>query len=576
MRITSVFSTAMIVFGMCVLAPTAAKATALQFAGDGDRVNIAVPALFNNIATNDFTFTGRVRVDAVATSRVLYVQKDNTNFATILVGGGGTLFFYVVSAGTTFSLTTSAPVTLGQWTHFGARWSSATNQVSLIVDGVAASAAGGSSSTGTGGVFTLGTRTDGLQALNGALDELTLWPAALSDAQIAADRSGQCVGGISPVLRYTFEVGIPGGNNAGLTTLPDASGNGVFGTLNGFTLNGGTSNWIASPYNGCVSTDTAITLAAAPNPVTAGNAVTWTAHVTNAGPPDATAVTVNGEVPAGTTFVLLTPPAGFSCTTPAVGTSGPVNCSIATLPAGSYDFVLDTQSDAGDVPNSTLTANWSISSLADTNAANNTASAGTTIANALSLLADAASTPFNQPVSIDVLANDSVAAGGAPLDPASLAISAIAVHGSASCNSSGCSYTPTPGYTGVDGFAYRVCDQSATPVCGNADVRIAVAPNAVDDHFVTLQDTPLSASAAGNDAFAANSSFVKVSGPAAGSASMAADGSFVYTPNAGYNGGDTFTYQLCLPAPDATVCDFGAVELTVLQPNDRIFYDGFE
>jgi len=566
-------SRALFVAGVSLFVQSAAQATALQFAGDGDRVNIALPALFSNLPGNDFTFTGRVRVDGIVTSRVLYAQKDTSNFATVLLGAGGTLVFYVVSGGTLHSLATS-PLTVGQWTHFGARWNAATQQVSLIVNGVAATAGGGSSSTGTNGVFTLGTRTDGAQALNGALDELTLWPAALSDAQIADDAAGNCVGGATPVLSYDFEVGTPDGNNAGLTTLPDVSGNGVDGTLNNFALTGTTGNWVSSPYQGCADVDLALTLGAMPNPVTAGDAITWTASLVNSSSFNAANVTVSGEVPTGTTFMSLNSPAGFLCSAPPVGNSGPVVCSIATLPPGTYDFTLLTASDALDTPNTSVNANWAVTSSHDPNAANDSASTGVMIANQLNIQSDSTFTPFEQGVSIDVLANDNVAAGGAPLDPATLAANPAA-HGNASCDVNGCTYTPEAGFAGVDAFTYDVCDSSATPVCGTGNVRIAVGPHASADSYLTTQDLAVSSTVAGNDVFPPGSEFAKVSGPAAGSVALATDGSFLYTPNAGYFGGDTFTYSLCLPAPDGGVCDFGTVELTVLAAGDRIFYDGF-
>ena len=556
-----------------------ARATALQFAGDGDRVNVALPSLFSNIAGNDFTFTGRVRPDAFATSRVFYAQQDTSNFATMLIGASGALLFYVNSGGTTYSLTTGFAIPSGQWSHFGARWNASTHTVSLIVNGVAAGSFGGTSSTGTSGVFTLGTRTDGNQPLNGAIDELTLWPSALTDSQIASDAAGLCIGGASALLHYSFEVGTPDGNNVGLTTLPDISGNSVDGTLNGFTLTGTTSNWVTSPYAGCVpANDLSISLGATPNPVTAGNALTWSADLTNSGPGAATSVTVNGDVPAGTTFVSLTTPAGFSCTTPAVGASGAVSCSIATFPVGGpATFSLVTQTDAGDVPNSTVSATWTVASVNDTNGANDSANASVTIANAVVLQDDSASTAFNQSSGdIDVLANDGVAAGGAALDPSTLAVATPATNGIAACApATGCNYTPTSGYTGIDGFSYQVCDSSPTPVCGTANVRIAVGPHAVANSFATPQDTALLASVAGNDVFPANSSFAKLADPAAGSVSVASDGSFTYSPNAAYVGGDTFTYRLCLPPPDAGVCDYASVDVTVLQANDRIFYDGF-
>ncbi|NJO84732.1 MAG: cadherin-like domain-containing protein, partial [Blastochloris sp.] len=66
--------------------------------------------------------------------------------------------------------------------------------------------------------------------------------------------------------------------------------------------------------------------------------------------------------------------------------------------------------------------------------------------------------------------------------------------------------------------------------------------------YSTLEDTPLTVSAAGvlgndSDIDGAPLSSVLVSGAANGTLSLAADGSFLYTPDANFNGTDSFTYQ---------------------------------
>jgi hypothetical protein len=43
---------------------------------------------------------------------------------------------------------------------------------------------------------------------------------------------------------------------------------------------------------------------------------------------------VSDPLPSFTQFQSLTPPAGVTCTTPAVGASGTVKCSLTTLSAG--------------------------------------------------------------------------------------------------------------------------------------------------------------------------------------------------------------------------------------------------
>lgn len=73
-------------------------------------------------------------------------------------------------------------------------------------------------------------------------------------------------------------------------------------------------------------------------------------------------------------------------------------------------------------------------------------------------------------------------------------------------------------------------------------------PTAADDSFVTTRNTPLTVTAAGvlgndtdidGDALAA----VLVAGPTNGTLTLNSDGSFAYTPDAGFVGLDSFTYQ---------------------------------
>ncbi|MFI5167375.1 MAG: hypothetical protein ACHQQS_12180 [Thermoanaerobaculales bacterium] len=73
-----------------------------------------------------------------------------------------------------------------------------------------------------------------------------------------------------------------------------------------------------------------ITKTHSPDPVLANGILTWDLHVTNGGPVGAYAVTVTDDV---TVFASITPPTGWSCTTPAVGSGGFVTCT-GVLPVG--------------------------------------------------------------------------------------------------------------------------------------------------------------------------------------------------------------------------------------------------
>jgi uncharacterized repeat protein (TIGR01451 family) len=76
--------------------------------------------------------------------------------------------------------------------------------------------------------------------------------------------------------------------------------------------------------------DLAITKTDSPDPVIAGNNLTYSIVVTNTGAPTSW-IDVTDALPPGTTFQSLVAPAGFTCTTPAVGQPGSILCQ---LPSG--------------------------------------------------------------------------------------------------------------------------------------------------------------------------------------------------------------------------------------------------
>jgi uncharacterized repeat protein (TIGR01451 family) len=115
-----------------------------------------------------------------------------------------------------------------------------------------------------------------------------------------------------------------------------------------------------------------------PDPVTGGNNLTYTITVTNAGPSNAASVSLSDTLPAGTTFVSLSSPAGWSCITPAVGAVGAVSCSNSSLGISSAVFTL-TVAVAPSV--TTLSNTSTVSSVtSDPNTTNQSATAITTVA----------------------------------------------------------------------------------------------------------------------------------------------------------------------------------------------------
>jgi uncharacterized repeat protein (TIGR01451 family) len=125
--------------------------------------------------------------------------------------------------------------------------------------------------------------------------------------------------------------------------------------------------------------DLAVTKTATPT-VTSGANITYTIGATNNGPAAATSVVLADTLPAGTTFVSLTQTSGpvFTCTTPAAGANGPINCTLASMaPAATASFdvvVASDQASAGTISNTATIS----SATSDPTPANNTSTASTT------------------------------------------------------------------------------------------------------------------------------------------------------------------------------------------------------
>lgn len=78
------------------------------------------------------------------------------------------------------------------------------------------------------------------------IDELRVWNVARTQSEISTNRNCNVNPQAGLLALYRFNQGIGGGNNTGLTTLNDNSGNNRNGALTNFALLGATSNWTLS------------------------------------------------------------------------------------------------------------------------------------------------------------------------------------------------------------------------------------------------------------------------------------------------------------------------------------------
>jgi hypothetical protein len=189
---------------------------------------------------------------------------------------------------------------------------------------------------------------------------------------------------------------------------------------------------------------------------------------------------------------------------------------------------------------------------------------------------DSATTSQDKPVDIDVAANDTDADGN--LDPTSANTAcdgcSTPSHGTLTNNGDGTfTYEANPGFTGADSFVYEICDDGA--LCDTATVTVNVtvkttntAPDAVDDTVTTTKGGPVLIDVAANDTDAEGNLDRTSAGtkcgdcvpPAHGTVVDNGNGTITYTPTPGFNGTDSFVYEIC---DSGLLCDIALVTVTV-------------
>jgi uncharacterized repeat protein (TIGR01451 family) len=164
---------------------------------------------------------------------------------------------------------------------------------------------------------------------NDAFDDLAL---GLGNGNGVAVMLGDGTGGFSPAPGSPFTVG----NYPLAVALGNFDGDGT--TDIAVTNSNGNNATIL--LNSCVAADLSVTVADAPDPVLPGDNLNYTLTAQNNGPDAAATVVLSDTLPVNTTFVSLTAPAGWNCTTPAVGSNGTVTCTIGNLTVSTSQFTL--------------------------------------------------------------------------------------------------------------------------------------------------------------------------------------------------------------------------------------------
>jgi len=259
----------------------------------------------------------------------------------------------------------------------------------------------------------------------------------------------------------------------------------------------------------------------------------------------------------------------------------PITAVLDAGPADAASFNLNADGSFDYVPNADFNGSDSFTYFANDGQSDSAAATVTITVNAINdapvAVDDVATTNEDTQVDIDVLANDSDVDGG--LDPATVSVTSGPTNGVASVNTTTgvITYTKSGDFNGTDSFVYEVCDDG-TPLpalCTTATVSINVdpvndAPTADAGAASTDEDTPVTVTLTGSDVEGDPLIFAIASAPASGSLGTinqvdATTAEVVYTPNADFNGADSFTFTV----NDGTVDSASAViSLTVNPVND--------
>ncbi len=175
----------------------------------------------------------------------------------------------------------------------------------------------------------------------------------------------------------------------------------------------------------------------------------------------------------------------------------------------------------------------------------------------------------NQNVSVNE--NSSVGITLTGSDPQSLPLTYSVVtnhaHGLLSGAAPALTYTPTGGYTGSDSFTFKVNDGTLNSAAATVSITVNAAsgaPTANAQSITVVEDTATGLTLTGSDPASLPLTYSVVTNPASGILSGTAP-ALTYTPNANFNGSDSFTFKVNNGTTDSVAA---TISISVTAVND--------
>jgi gliding motility-associated-like protein len=180
-------------------------------------------------------------------------------------------------------------------------------------------------------------------------------------------------------------------------------------------------------------------------------------------------------------------------------------------------------------------------------------------------------------VTTNVLANDQATNDGKVLVISTLAIVKDPINGTAKVNADGTiTYTPKPGFVGVDILTYTICDNSQPAYCKTAKVYytvgLATGKNlSASDDFVISKGGQVGGNVLGNDKSSTGSTLKATAitnvDPSKGTFTLSPSGEYTFTPASGFVGPVDIIYSVC--SADG-LCAKATLHITVLPVPEMI------
>lgn len=323
--------------------------------GEGPRAQIDVVIVAQASAldfdgNNDYVELGNIMPATYTKEAWFYVSNLSLHNNIISGGSDGQHAIYPTSSygnrisaghnGIWNAVQDPTPITANTWYHVALTYDAATTTMKLYKNGVLVATNTNVLPFVGGNALRLGSYDAAMNQLGGKLDEVRIWNRVLNECEIQNNMNSELAPGQTGLVAYyQFNQGSGSGNNTGITSITDSSGNNNNGTLVNFALSGATSNWV-NP--GAVTTGTTSPIYNIPNVNTVANqtlcANATTAAVTFS---STTTGTICGQTNEGGT-INLTAPTGFVFTAIPFASYGTPNGSCGNFTLGSCHAAIST------------------------------------------------------------------------------------------------------------------------------------------------------------------------------------------------------------------------------------------